>query len=164
MRAICPSGHLFTYEFNQIRSEKAREDFTKLGFVANNLVTVTHRDVLTNGFLLRNEEEDATIVGENSIDAVFLDLPSPQDAVGHAYKVLRKQGRLCNFSPCIEQVQKAVEQMARCGFYEIRTFETLSRDFSTNGVTFDSLTKKSQAAEPNEEAAGEVSGNKRSQK
>lgn len=77
IRAILPSGHLFTYEFNQMRSEKAREDFEKLGFVGNSLVTVTHRDVLANGFLLRNEETDTTLVDENSVDAVFLDLPRP---------------------------------------------------------------------------------------
>ena len=81
IRSIMPSGHLFTYEFNQVRSEKARDDFTRLGFVANNLVTVTHRDVLSNGFLLNNEAEGTVLVGEESIDAVFLDLPRPQDAI-----------------------------------------------------------------------------------
>jgi hypothetical protein len=60
-----------------MRSEKAREDFARLGFVKNNLVTVTHRDVLANGFILNNEEEGTTQVGEGSIDAVFLDLPRP---------------------------------------------------------------------------------------
>ena len=102
IRTIFPSGHLFTYEFNAVRAEKARNDFNKLGFTESNLVTVTHRDVLSNGFLLNNELDGTTLVGESSVDAVFLDLPSPQDAVKHAYQVLRKQGRLCNFSPCIE--------------------------------------------------------------
>lgn len=27
IRSILPTGHLFTYEFNQVRSERAREDF-----------------------------------------------------------------------------------------------------------------------------------------
>jgi len=102
IRTIFPTGHLFTYEFNAVRAEKARDDFAKLGFMESNLVTVTHRDVLSNGFLLNNELDGTTLVGESSVDAVFLDLPSPQDAVKHAYQVLRKQGRLCNFSPCIE--------------------------------------------------------------
>lgn len=99
-RAILPNGHLFTYEFNQMRSERAREDFKRMGFEAN--VTVTHRDVLSNGFLLKDEENGETRVGEGSIDGVFLDLPRPQDAIGHAYQVLRPKGKLCNFSPCIE--------------------------------------------------------------
>jgi predicted O-methyltransferase YrrM len=74
-RAILPDGHLFTYEFNQVRSEKAREDFKRLGF--GNAVTVTHRDVLSNGFILKDESNDITLVGEGSVDAVFLDLPRP---------------------------------------------------------------------------------------
>ena len=88
IRSVFPGGHLFTYEFNQVRSEKAREEFDRLGF--GGLVTVTHRDVLANGFLLKNEEEGNVLVAEETIDAVFLDLPRPQDAIHHAYQVLRK--------------------------------------------------------------------------
>lgn len=78
IRSILPTGHLFTYEFNQVRSEKAREEFQRLGFnEPNDLVTVTHRDVLENGFLLKNEEQGSVLVGEDSVDAVFLDLPRP---------------------------------------------------------------------------------------
>ena len=61
-------------------------------------VTCTYRDVLSEGFLL----EDS--VKPDTIDAVFLDLPRPEEAVKHAYQVLKVKGRLCNFSPCIEQV------------------------------------------------------------
>jgi len=46
---------------------------------------VTHRDVLNNGFLLKNESTGEILVDEGSIDAIFLDLPSPERAVPHAY-------------------------------------------------------------------------------
>ena len=49
-KAICPTGHLFTFEFNPDRVEKAKVDFVKLGF--NDFITVTHRDVLKLGFTL----------------------------------------------------------------------------------------------------------------
>ena len=42
-RAIAPTGHLYTFEFNQSRADTAREDFEQLGL--SQLVTVTHRDV-----------------------------------------------------------------------------------------------------------------------
>jgi hypothetical protein len=43
--------------------------------------------------------------------------------------------------------------MAICGFYEIRTFETLSRDYGTNHTHFESLFKKEGSeAQPKEEA------------
>jgi len=96
VKNIFPTGHLYTFEFNLQRKEKAAQDFIKLGI--NDYVTTTHRDVLTNGFLLEGQ------VTPNSIDACFLDLPSPEVAVKHAYEILGKKGRLCNFSPCIEQV------------------------------------------------------------
>ena len=133
-KAIMPTGHLFTFEFNESRVGKAKEDFKTMGFEP--YVTVTHRDVLSNGFLLNLEagsdgDEVAYGVTPGSIDAVFLDLPRPHVAVSHAYEVLRKKGKLCNFSPCIEQVQKASQEMARLGFYNIKTIECLSREIYT---------------------------------
>ena len=87
------------------------------------------------------------MVFEGSVDAVFLDLPSPERAIPHAYRVLKRHGKLCNFSPCIEQVQKAVAEMARQGFYEIRTYETLARDFMVSSYGYDSFHKEEQKQE-----------------
>ena len=56
-------------------------------------------------------------------------------------------------------MQKAVEQMAKSGFYEIRTFETLSRDYGVNHTHFESLIKKEDEPKPAKEA--EASMNKR---
>jgi tRNA (adenine57-N1/adenine58-N1)-methyltransferase len=123
MKSIMPTGHLYTFEFNEKRVDCARQDFARLG-LAPEFVTVTHRDVLTNGFLTSEADRQISAsatptpakeqkekegnyailepVTEGSIDAIFLDLPSPQLAVEHAYKVLKPRGRACNFSPCIE--------------------------------------------------------------
>ena len=69
-RALAPTGHLYTFEFNESRANIAREEFGVLGL--SSLVTVTHRDVCGKdgqggGF--------ADIVGCEAADAVFLDLP-----------------------------------------------------------------------------------------
>jgi len=108
---------------------KAKADFTAMGFAS--YVTVTHRDVLDNGFILEATEDNTGGVQEGSMDAVFLDLPRPHIAVVHAFKVLRKKGKVCNFSPCIEQVQKVSQEMAKLGFYNIMTIECLSRTINT---------------------------------
>ncbi len=77
IRAILPIGHLYTYEFNEMRQKKVDEDFEKNGF--NKYVTSIHRDVLSNGFLIDEK------VCASTIDCVFLDLPKPELAVKHAY-------------------------------------------------------------------------------
>jgi len=133
IKSVLPSGHLFTFEFNEKRQLSAKQDFENIGL--SEYVTSTHRDVLSNGFLLDDK------VKEDSIDAAFLDLPNPEKAVPHAFAVLKTKGKLCNFSPCIEQVQKVSLAMAEQGFYDIRTFECLSKEMQSSNFTYDSIYK-----------------------
>ncbi|MEQ2164911.1 hypothetical protein GOODEAATRI_011679, partial [Goodea atripinnis] len=44
-------------------------------------------------------------------------------------------GRLCSFSPCIEQVQRTCEALTEQGFKEIRTLEVLLRIHNVRAVT-----------------------------
>ena len=82
-----------------------REEFAKNKL--DKFVTVTHRDVCSDGF------------GDHmkgAADAVFLDLPSPWEAIPHAAASLKRGGWLCFFCPCIEQVQSSCEKAAQLGF------------------------------------------------
>eukprot|EP01096_Ripella_sp_DP13-Kostka_P012499 TRINITY_DN524_c0_g1_i1.p1 TRINITY_DN524_c0_g1~~TRINITY_DN524_c0_g1_i1.p1 ORF type:complete len:382 (-),score=113.56 TRINITY_DN524_c0_g1_i1:3-1148(-) len=110
------NGKLHTFEFHPVRAEGAREMFETLQL--SHIVNVTHRDVCEEGFTLANE----------AADAVFLDLPSPWKAIGDAWRVLKKEGRICSFSPCIEQVQRACRTLMETGFHDVRTVEVLRRD------------------------------------
>ncbi|EIW59167.1 tRNA methyltransferase complex GCD14 subunit [Trametes versicolor FP-101664 SS1] len=115
-RTIGPRGHLWSYEFHETRAAKAREEFTRHGM--DDIVTLTHRNVCKDGFTV-----------EDTVDAVFLDLPAPWDAIEHAKKALRKDRatRICCFSPCIEQVLRTVSALNDAGFTEITMYETLLR-------------------------------------
>lgn len=80
LRTIAPTGHLHTVEFHKQRSEKAAEEFSE--HRVSHLVTVRNQDVCKDGF------------GVTGVaDAVFLDIPSPWEAVGHAKAALKKHGK-----------------------------------------------------------------------
>ena len=125
-KTLLPAGHLYTFEFNKERVRIAKEEFEDMGL--EKFITVTYRDVLQDGFKLETEESDYL---DDKSDAVFLDLPSPWKAVKHAHKVLRHNGRLCNFSPCIEQVQKVWMLLHKLKFSHIRTIECLSQVYTS---------------------------------
>ncbi|XP_045063406.1 tRNA (adenine(58)-N(1))-methyltransferase catalytic subunit TRMT61A isoform X2 [Coregonus clupeaformis] len=123
LRTIAPTGHLHTVEFHQQRAEKAEEEFRE--HRVGHLVTVRNQDVCKEGF------------GVTGVaDAVFLDIPSPWEAVQHAKNAMKRQGgRLCSFSPCIEQVQKTCAALADEGFEEISTLEVLLKVHDVRTIT-----------------------------
>lgn len=82
-----------------------REEFARNRL--DSLVTVTNRDVYLGGF--------AGVV-DNRADAVFLDLPQPWLAVGHAVAALRAGGHISSFSPCVEQVSRTCRVLEEAGF------------------------------------------------
>jgi len=82
-------------------------------------VTVGVRDIQGEGF-----PDDFF----GKVDSVFLDLPQPWLAIPSAGKMLKQDGILCSFSPCIEQVQRSCETL-RANFTDIRTFEVLLRPY-----------------------------------
>ncbi|XP_039128008.1 tRNA (adenine(58)-N(1))-methyltransferase catalytic subunit TRMT61A [Dioscorea cayenensis subsp. rotundata] len=116
-RAVAPSGHVHTFDFHEQRAGLARDDFERNGL--SNLVTVAVRDIQGEGF----PDEFQGI-----IDSVFLDLPQPWLAIPSAARMLKQDGVLCSFSPCIEQVQRSCEAL-RSNFTDIRTFEVLLRTY-----------------------------------
>ncbi|XVF60261.1 hypothetical protein PTKIN_Ptkin08bG0030800 [Pterospermum kingtungense] len=116
-RAVAPTGQVYTFDFHEQRAASSREDFEKTGI--STLVTVGVRDIQGEGF----PDEFMGLA-----DSVFLDLPQPWLAIPSARKMLKEDGILCSFSPCIEQVQRSCETL-RSNFTDIRTFEILLRTY-----------------------------------
>ncbi|OAY68088.1 tRNA (adenine(58)-N(1))-methyltransferase catalytic subunit TRMT61A [Ananas comosus] len=116
-RAVAPSGHVFTFDFHEQRAASAREDFERNGL--SSLITVNVRDIQGEGFPAEHS---------GSIDAAFLDLPQPWLAIPSAVRMLKQDGVLCSFSPCVEQVQRTCSTL-RSNFTDIRTFEVLLRTY-----------------------------------
>ncbi|XP_029129858.1 tRNA (adenine(58)-N(1))-methyltransferase catalytic subunit TRMT61A [Cajanus cajan] len=126
-RAAAPSGHVYTFDFHEQRAASARDDFERTGL--SSLVTVGVRDIQGEGF------PDEFI---GMADSIFLDLPQPWLAISSAAKMLRHDGTVCSFSPCIEQVQRSCETL-RTYFTDIRTFEVLLRTFEIREGKMESL-------------------------
>ncbi|CAJ1978433.1 unnamed protein product [Sphenostylis stenocarpa] len=126
-RAVAPTGHVYTFDFHEQRAGSARDDFERTGL--SNLVTVRVRDIQGEGF-----PDEFTGLA----DAVFLDLPQPWLAVPSAAKMLKEDGTLCSFSPCIEQVQRSCEVL-RTSFTDIRTFEVLLRAYEVREDKLESI-------------------------
>jgi tRNA (adenine57-N1/adenine58-N1)-methyltransferase len=104
-RTVAPHGHVFTFEFNAHRAEIAREEFKRNGL--ESVITVDCRDACEQGF---------PVELEGTIDLVFLDLPMPWLAIGHAAKMLKQGGCFASYSPCIEQVQKTCDALRSANF------------------------------------------------
>ncbi|XP_064088449.1 tRNA (adenine(58)-N(1))-methyltransferase catalytic subunit TRMT61A-like [Macrobrachium nipponense] len=122
LRAIGSTGKLHTCDFHKERVQAALDEFTRHGF--GDRVTLSHRDVCVDGLGV-----------EGVADAVFLDLPKPWEALPHAVSAMKIDGgRICSFSPCIEQVCRTCETMSALGLREITTMECLAREFQVKNI------------------------------
>eukprot|EP00300_Choanocystis_sp_HF-7_P005139 c13905_g1_i2.p1 GENE.c13905_g1_i2~~c13905_g1_i2.p1 ORF type:complete len:211 (-),score=53.10 c13905_g1_i2:199-831(-) len=116
-RRVTSKGHIFTFEFNQDRVEKAIQDFEFLGL---HNVSVAHRDVCRDG-VPPPAHPTAT-----HYDAIFLDLPSPWSVIPSVAATLKPSGVVCLYSPCIEQVQKSYAALVEQGVFSgLTTCEVL---------------------------------------
>lgn len=132
--------HLFSYEFHEVRYQQALQEFKDHGLIGfDNNVTITQRDVCANGFTLKKNDitshsfengDDFVNVDSN---VVFLDLPAPWDAIPHLDEVISKDEKvgLCCFSPCIEQVDKTIEVLEKCGWTDLQMVEVQSKQYES---------------------------------
>ncbi|XLS66497.1 hypothetical protein HN51_026471, partial [Arachis hypogaea] len=109
------------------RAGSARDDFERTGL--SSLISVRVRDIQGEGF----PSEFAGLA-----DAVFLDLPQPWLAIPSAAEMLKQDGTLCSFSPCVEQVQRSCETLQN-SFTDIRTFEVLLRTYEVREGKMENL-------------------------
>ncbi|VVT45987.1 uncharacterized protein SAPINGB_P000990 [Magnusiomyces paraingens] len=146
-RTVSSSGQLFTYEFHGPRYEEALQEVAADGINLNTVIT--HRDVCAEGFdnpTIANSQRPDHVISQlralNKVgvetpveglnlqaNAVFLDLPSPWLAIPHLSRVLdtSKQAHICCFSPCIEQVARAVETLKKYGWKKIEMVEVSAK-------------------------------------
>ena len=62
-----------------------------------------------------------------SVDGFIFDLPQPWDAVRRAAPYIKPGGRMCTFSPCIEQVARTLDVLRETGFTRCEVLEVITR-------------------------------------
>lgn len=120
--AVYPHGSIRSFDFHEDRAHAARS------ILENNIVpqlpiSVSVGDVVANGF---------PGVADASVDAIFLDLPMPEKCIAEAYRALVDGGRVCCFSPCMEQAERTRKAMrVSRGWHSVETITAPIRQFDT---------------------------------
>jgi tRNA (adenine57-N1/adenine58-N1)-methyltransferase catalytic subunit len=104
-------------------------DFTSHGM--NDVVVAQHQDVCAVGFSGVDKEANAA----------FLDLPSPWEAIPHLPSMFNRKrvGRVCCFSPCIEQVLSTHTALRKHNFQNIVTYDLQYRNIEARHVSSKSV-------------------------
>ena len=131
------AGHLFSFEFHEVRYQQALDEFKNHGLLEDGNVTITHRDVCKGGFEIKAGDKTSHefLTEEDFIsldaDCVFLDLPAPWEAIPNLDKVISNEKKvgICCFSPCIEQVDKTLEALEECGWQDVQMVEIQGRQY-----------------------------------
>ena len=163
LRSIAPFGKLHTFEFNKARVLAAKEEFRKNG--VDHMVHVYWRDVCAEMGGEEGEDDHATssqpikdmeTIGHGGFNmcprvahAIFLDLPEPWLAIPHAAYTIVPNGRLCSYSPCIEQCHKTITAMKKHSFHSIQTFEIRLREYYMDSVEMEQVSTKKLPRQPN---------------
>lgn len=111
-RAVSPDGVVYSYDNREDFIELALKNLEKVNL--SKFVRFQKRDV-KEGFDVEN------------VDAVFLDLPEPWEAIPHARRALKNGGIVVSLSPTFNQLEKTEIIMEKEGFGFIESFEILMR-------------------------------------
>ena len=109
---VAPEGRVYSYDVEERHLRNAEKYLERVGL--REFVELKHGDVSKE-------------IEEREVDAVFLDVPEPWEAVENCHQALRDGGVLVSLSPTIEQVVETVETLREKGFTRIETVEILLR-------------------------------------
>jgi tRNA (adenine57-N1/adenine58-N1)-methyltransferase len=119
--ALGEQGHVYSYDRRPEIQVVAKRQITKLGWQQR--VTFHERDV-ADGFV------------ETGVDALFLDLPNPQDYLTFVSQALQPGGFFGSLLPTANQVILLLAAMQSLPFFAIETLEVLVRHYRTDTPHF----------------------------
>ena len=135
-RDVCGKKNLLSAS-NDSTKEEDQDHINGLEQSAEYLTDSTTTDLDNNDMYNEEEEKDEDEddgkggfqLGRAAAHAIFLDLPEPWLAVPHAAYTIKPNGKLCSYSPCMEQSQRTVAALNQNGFHSLRTIEARLKEY-----------------------------------
>lgn len=111
---VGPTGKVISYDI--------REDMQEVAKFNASILNLLDRIV----FKLKDIREG---IDEQDVDAIFLDMPDPWNAISVAYRALKPSSQLIIFVPTVNQVEKTYLEMKKQGFIDIHAEELIIREY-----------------------------------
>ncbi len=115
--AVGDEGRVYGYEVREEFARIARENLKKAGLLSR--VVIKIKDVRDG-------------IDEVGLDAAFLDLPNPWEALPAVKESLKPSSPVLIFQPTVNQVIKVLKALRNHGFVNIRVFENIMRKYQPN--------------------------------
>ncbi len=106
-------GHIWSYDVDIDRIKTAERNLEMMVSLRNYTLK------------LYTEKEG---IGEENVDAVFIDIPEPWLQVKNAWRSLKPGGFLIVYVPTFNQVQRTIEALIKNAFVDIRVIEGFTRE------------------------------------
>ncbi len=121
LRAIGPTGHLYSYEVRQAFVEMAQGNIDRF-FGPAPQWTLKHADIRDG-------------IEERNLDRIIIDLPEPWRLLSEAWEALRPGSVLIAYVPTVLQVKHFVDQARVSGFTAVEVMENLLRNWHVEGAS-----------------------------
>lgn len=112
---VCPGGHVFTYELREDMAKLAKRNLEASGL--SDCVTIKLADVRTS-------------LEERGLDAAFLDMPDPWNALASVHEAVKPSSPVVVFMPSANQLVKLLEAVRSSGLFVVQEVsELLKREW-----------------------------------
>jgi len=112
--SIGPEGHIYSYDIRDDTQSLAQKNLAKLGL--GDRVSFTCQDIAF-GF------------NQTGVDALFLDIPNPEDYIEQVRQVLKPGGFFGCLQPTTNQVSRLLEALNAFNFSFINVCEIIQRHY-----------------------------------
>jgi len=114
LHAVAPTGNVLTIEFKEENALKAKKNVSRTGLDSYWSYQI-------------GDARDVGLDIDWKADALTMDMPDPELALGNLEKHLRPGGRLCAYVPNMNQAQAIVTALREHGYSNVYALENMQR-------------------------------------